>query len=105
MEGGGGNTRHTRTGDTLQPAGTCGSAPRAATARNLAERRGGPRSPQLHPAELPSLHPSPPAGAERRPPPPHHHHLPTPPPPPPSRPRCHLGGGGAGAGAARLHRR
>lgn len=43
------------TGDTSQPAGTCGSARRAGSARNLAGRRGGPRSPQLHPAQLPSL--------------------------------------------------
>lgn len=46
-----GRRRGTHTGDTLQPAGSSGLG----SARNLAERRGGPRSPQLHPAELPSL--------------------------------------------------
>lgn len=91
---------HGDTGDTRQPAGTCGSAPRAGTARNLAERRGGPRSPQLHPAQLPSLPPSllfPPPLPSRR------GGAAAATPPLPSRPLCHLGGGGAGAGAARLH--
>lgn len=90
--GTGGWGRNDDTGDTLQPAGTCSSVPRAGSARNLAERRGGPRSPQLHPAvtSLPPSFSSRRGGAAAAP-------LSR------SRPRCHLGGGGAGAGAARLH--